>query len=93
MAVMIFYSIGKWLQNSAVSKAKRSIKALLYIRPDEVTVLRNRTMQLVHPNQIQVDEIIQVKPREKVALNGALNSDAGTFNTAALTRESKPGIK
>ncbi|MGF2412849.1 heavy metal translocating P-type ATPase [Ferruginibacter sp.] len=93
VAVMVFYSIGEWFQDSAVSKAKRSIKALLDIRPDEVTVLRNGTTQVIHPNEIQVDEIIQVKAGEKVALDGELNSDAGTFNTAALTGESKPDTK
>jgi len=93
VAVMVFYSIGEWFQDSAVNKAKRSIKALLDIRPDEVTVLRNGTTQVIHPNEIQVDEIIQVKAGEKVALDGELNSDAGTFNTAALTGESKPDTK
>lgn len=93
VAVMVFYSIGEWFQDSAVSKAKRSIKALLDIRPDEVTVLRNGTTQVIHPDEIQIDEIIQVKAGEKVALDGELNSDAGTFNTAALTGESKPDTK
>jgi len=93
VAVMVFYSIGEWFQDSAVNKAKRSIKALLDIRPDEVTVLRNGTTSVIHPNEIQVDEIIQVKAGEKVALDGELNSDAGTFNTAALTGESKPDTK
>lgn len=93
VAVMVFYSIGEWFQDSAVNKAKRSIKALLDIRPDEVTVLRNGTIQVIHPTEIQIDEIIQVKAGEKVALDGELNSDAGTFNTAALTGESKPDTK
>ena len=93
VAVMVFYSIGEWFQDSAVNKAKRSIKALLDIRPDEVTVLRNGTTQVIHPAEIKVDEIIQVKAGEKVALDGELNSDAGTFNTAALTGESKPDTK
>ncbi len=93
VAVMVFYSIGEWFQDSAVNKAKRSIKALMDIRPDEVTVLRNGTAQVVHPNEIQVDEIIQVKAGEKVALDGELDSEAATFNTAALTGESKPDTK
>lgn len=93
VAVMIFYSIGEWFQESAVDKAKRSIKALLDIRPDEVTVLRNGTEQVVHPDEIKLNEIIKVKSGEKVALDGELNSDAGTFNTAALTGESKPDTK
>lgn len=93
VAVMVFYSIGEWFQNAAVNRAKRSIKALLDIRPDEVNVLRNGTAQVIHPNEIQIDEVILVKPGEKVALDGELNSDAATFNTAALTGESKPDTK
>ena len=72
VAVMVFYSIGEWFQDSAVNKAKRSIKALLDIRPDEVTVMRNGTTEVIHPNEIKIDEIIQVKAGEKVALDGEL---------------------
>jgi len=93
VAVMVFYSIGEWFQDSAVNKAKRSIKALLDVRPDEVTVMRDGNTQVIHPNEIQVDEIIQVKAGEKVALDGELHSDSATFNTAALTGESKPDTK
>jgi len=93
VAVMVFYSIGEWFQDSAVNKAKRSIKALLDIRPETVTVLRSGAPQIIHPNEIQVDEIIQVKAGEKVALDGELISGNATFNTAALTGESKPDTK
>ena len=93
VAVMVFYSIGEWFQDSAVNRAKRSIKALLDIRPDEVTVIRNGSTQVIHPNEIQIDEVIQVKAGEKVALDGELSSENGTFNTAALTGESKPDTK
>lgn len=93
VAVMVFYSIGEWFQESAVNKAKRSIKALLDIRPDEVTVIRNGAPQIIHPNEIEINEIIQVKPGEKVALDGELISENASFNTAALTGESKPDTK
>ncbi len=93
VAVMIFYSIGEWFQDSAVNRAKRSIKALLDIRPDEVTVIRNGNTQVVNPKDIVVDEIIQVKPGEKVALDGELVSTSASFNTAALTGESRPDTK
>ncbi|HEV8081225.1 MAG TPA: heavy metal translocating P-type ATPase [Chitinophagaceae bacterium] len=93
VAVMVFYSIGEWFQDSAVNKAKRSIKALLDIRPDEVSVLRNGAAEVIHPNEIKIDEIIQVRAGEKVALDGELNSDTATLNTAALTGESKPDTK
>ena len=66
VAVMVFYSIGEWFQDSAVKPKRREIiKALLDIRPDEVTVLRNGTTQVIHPNEIQIDEIIQVKQVKK----------------------------
>jgi len=93
VAVMVFYSIGEWFQDSAVSKAKRSIKALLDIRPDEVTVFRNGTTQVVKPSEIKVGESIHIKPGEKVALDGELLSKSSSFNTAALTGESKPDTK
>ncbi len=93
VAVMIFYSIGEWFQDSAVSKAKRSIKALLDIRPDEVTVMRNGNTQVVNPKEVIIDEIIQIKHGEKVALDGELISASASFNTAALTGESKPDTK
>lgn len=93
VAVMVFYSIGEWFQDAAVAKAKRSIKALLDIRPDKVTVIRNGQPVVVNPKEIEIDEVIQVKAGEKVALDGVLVSDAGTFNTAALTGESVPDTK
>lgn len=93
VAVMIFYSIGEWFQDSAVNRAKRSIKALLDIRPDEVTVIRNGKTQVVNPKEIVLEEIIQIKSGEKVALDGELISETASFNTAALTGESKPDTK
>lgn len=93
VAVMAFYSIGEWFQDSAVNKAKRSIKALLDIRPDEVTVIRNGATLVVDPKEVQLDETIQVKPGEKVALDGEMVSEKAAFNTAALTGESKPDTK
>jgi len=93
VAVMIFYEIGELIQDLAVSKSKRSIKALLDIRPDSVTVIRNHQNISVSPHEVQPGERILVKPGEKVALDGILFSEHGTFNTAALTGESKPGNK
>jgi Cd2+/Zn2+-exporting ATPase len=93
VAVMVFYAIGEWFQDAAVSRAKRSIKALLDIRPDEVTVMRNGRAEVVHPKDVKLEEIIQVKPGEKVALDGALVSEKASFNTAELTGESTPDSK
>lgn len=80
-------------QDAAVDKAKRNIKALLDIRPDVVTVLRNGKTEVTDPSKIPLGESIQVKPGEKVALDGELVSESASFNTAALTGESKPDTK
>lgn len=93
VAVMVFYGIGEWFQSVAVKRAKASIKALLDIRPEEVTVLRNGTASDVHPSEVELGETIQMKPGEKVALDGELISESASFNTAALTGESKPDTK
>lgn len=93
VAVMIFYAIGEWFQSTAINRAKRSIKALLDIRPDRVTVNRNGNLQTIAPSEVQKGETIQIKPGEKVALDGKLLSEKASFNTAALTGESKPDNK
>ncbi|MFA7379099.1 MAG: heavy metal translocating P-type ATPase [Bacteroidia bacterium] len=93
VAVMLFYAVGELFQTAAVNRAKKSIKALLDIRPDTVNVNRNGTFQIVSPNEIQIGESIQVKAGEKVALDGELISESASFNTAALTGESKPDTK
>ncbi|WP_221392359.1 heavy metal translocating P-type ATPase [Dyadobacter sp. NIV53] len=93
VAVMIFYEIGELFQDLAVTRSKRSIKALLDIRPDSVTVIRDLKNTTVLPENVKVGETILVKAGEKVALDGTLVSLSGTFNTAALTGESKPDVK
>lgn len=93
VAVMVFYQIGEWFQDAAVNNAKRSIKALLDVRPDEVTVIRNNTQVVADPSKVELEETIQIKPGEKVALDGELLSENASFNTAALTGESKPDTK
>ncbi|HEY1056457.1 MAG TPA: heavy metal translocating P-type ATPase, partial [Emticicia sp.] len=93
VAVMVFYCIGEWFQDAAVSNAKKSIKALLDVRPDKVSVIRNGKPQEAAPSEVKVGETIQAKPGEKVALDGELLSESASFNTAALTGESKPDTK
>ena len=93
VAVMVFYSIGEWFQDAAVSNAKRSIKALLDIRPDRVNVMRDGKATVLNPVAVKIDDVIQVMPGEKVALDGEMLSEKATFNTAALTGESRPDNK
>ncbi len=93
VAVMVFYCIGEWFQDAAVSNAKKSIKALLDVRPDTVAVLRDGAAIDIKAEEVQLKEFIIVKPGEKVALDGTLMTDTSSFNTAALTGESKPDTK
>lgn len=93
VAVMVFYEIGELFQDLAVNRSKRSIKALLDVRPDIVTVLRNGNQQSISPSVVQIGETILVKPGEKVALDSTLLTDNASFNTAALTGESRPDTK
>src|SRR5690606_27050495 len=93
VAVMVFYQIGEWFQGAAVNRAKRSIKALLDVRPNTVTVIRNEKRVVEDPASIEVGETIQIKPGEQVALDGILVSESASFNTAALTGESTPDTK
>ncbi|RFS27062.1 cadmium-translocating P-type ATPase [Chitinophaga silvatica] len=90
VAVMLFYTVGELFQDSAVNRAKRSIKALLDIRPDTATLVVNGNYQVVEPTTVKIGDIIQVKAGEKVPLDGVLITEGSTFNTAALTGESKP---
>ena len=93
VAVMLFYTVGEIFQTLAVSRAKSNIKSLLDQRPDEVTVLKNREPQTVKAETVSIGEILQLKPGEKLGLDGELLSETASFNTSALTGESKPDSK
>lgn len=90
VAVMLFYTIGELFQDAAVNRAKRSIKALLDIRPDQATIIRNGSFIDIEPGEVMVGETIQIKAGEKVPLDGEMLSAGSVFNTAALTGESVP---
>jgi len=93
VAVMLFYAVGEVFQTLAVQRAKLNIKALLDQRPDEATVMNGENATVKKASEITIGEIIQLKPGEKLALDGKLLSDTASFNTAALTGESKPDTK
>jgi len=93
VAVMLFYSLGENFQGLAVQKAKKNIKTLLDQRPDEVTILENNQPKIVKAEDAKPGQIIQLKPGEKLALDGELISEKASFNTSALTGESKPDTK
>ncbi|PIF70272.1 heavy metal translocating P-type ATPase [Flavobacterium sp. 2] len=93
VAVMLFYTIGETFQGMAVSKAKSNIKSLLDSRPDEVTIFENNIAVKVKAFEVKIGSVIQLKAGEKLGLDGELLSDTASFNTAALTGESKPDTK
>ena len=93
VAVMLFYTIGETFQGMAVNRAKSSIKTLLDQRPDEVNIIENDTVVKVKAKDVQIGGVIQLKAGEKLGLDGELLSDSASFNTAALTGESKPDTK
>lgn len=90
VAVMLFYEVGELFNDAAVKRARKSIKALMDIRPDTVTVLNNNQETVRDAKEISPGEIMIVKPGERVALDGDLLSQNSSFNAAALTGESKP---
>ncbi|MBY0424098.1 MAG: heavy metal translocating P-type ATPase, partial [Cytophagales bacterium] len=93
VTVMLFYAIGELFQGAAVRRAKSSIKALLDQRPDEVTILQDGKTTIKKAETVTIGEIIQLRPGDKLALDGELMTEQASFNTAALTGESKPDTK
>lgn len=90
VAVMLFYSLGELFQEKAVDKAKRSISALLDVRPETTTVVKGNEVITESPRKVQVGEIIEVKAGGRVPLDGEMLGEIAAFNTSALTGESVP---
>ena len=93
VAVMLFYAVGEVFQTLAVKRAKSNIKSLLDQRPDEVTILQHNEVKIIKAATANIGDIIQLKAGEKLGLDGELLSESASFNTAALTGESKPDTK
>jgi len=93
VAVMLFYAVGEVFQTFAVKRARANIKSLLDQRPDEVTILENNQAKTIKADTAVIGNIIQLKAGEKLGLDGELLSETASFNTAALTGESKPDTK
>ena len=93
VAVMLFYAVGEVFQTLAVKRAKLNIKSLLDQRPDEVTILENNIPKTVKAEKVGIGDIILLKSGEKLGLDGELISANASFNTAALTGESRPDSK
>lgn len=90
VAVMLFYAVGELFQDSAVNRAKRNISALLDVRPETATVVKGDSLETVSPENVNIDDVVEVKVGGRVPLDGVLQSESASFNTAALTGESVP---
>ena len=92
VAVMTLYCIGEALQDRAVSRARGNIQSLIALRPDHAVVIDGNDRKTVNPAEVKVGDIVEVKPGERVPVDGILAGDAAAFDTAALTGESMPRI-
>lgn len=90
VAVMLFYNLGEFVQDYAVDRSRDSISALMDIRPDTATVIRDGKEIVVSPEEVEIGEIIQVKPGERLPLDGIIIEGKSFADTSALTGESVP---
>lgn len=90
VAVMLFYQVGEMFQGYAVNKSRKSISSLMNIRADYANVLRDNKEIKVSPEDVYIDEIIIVKPGERIPLDGVVIEGTSFIDTAALTGESVP---
>ena len=90
VAVMIFYEIGEIFQDYAVQKSRKSIADLMDIRPDYANKIVDGVAKKVHPKQVKIGDTIEVRPGEKIPLDGIVIEGNSSLNTSALTGESIP---
>jgi Cd2+/Zn2+-exporting ATPase len=90
VGVMLFYSVGEYLQDRAVDKSRRSISALMDLRPDFARLVVGPERREVSPEEIKVGDLIEVLPGERIPLDGSLVEGSSFVNTASLTGESVP---
>lgn len=90
IAVMLFYQVGELFQSYAVGKSRRSISALMDIRPDHANIEENGALIQVDPEEVSVGTVIVVQPGEKIPIDGVILEGTSVLNTSALTGESVP---
>ncbi|OLN28018.1 heavy metal translocating P-type ATPase [Desulfosporosinus metallidurans] len=90
VAVMLFYQVGEFFQNMAVNRSRKSISALMDIRPDYANLKVGEDIKRVSPEEISVGDIILIKPGEKVPLDGKVIEGMSMLDTSAITGESVP---
>ena len=90
VAVMIFYQLGELFQSYALGKSRRSISALMELRPDCVNLEREGAVEVVDPEEVPVGSMILVQPGERIPIDGVVTEGDSTLDTASLTGESLP---
>lgn len=90
IAVMLLYQIGEWFQKIAIGKSRRSITALMDIRPDYANIEDGNTLKQVDPDEVEIGSVILVRPGEKIPIDGVILEGSSSLNTSALTGESLP---
>ena len=90
VAVMLFYEIGELFQSYAINKSRKSIADMMDIKPEYANVIRDNKSQKVDPDEVKIDEIIEIKPGERVPLDAIIVKGETTLDTSALTGESVP---
>jgi len=89
-AVMVFFSLGEWVQGMAEERSRKSISALLTVTPDTARVLRNGREEQVSPKDVKVGENCSLHPGDRVPLDGVITEGSSDLDTSALTGESLP---
>ena len=90
VAVMLFYEVGELFQSYAINKSRKSIADMMDIKPEYANVIRDNKSIKVDPDEVQIDEIIEIKPGERVPLDAIIIKGETTLDTSALTGESIP---
>ena len=90
IAVMLFYQVGEWFQSYAVGKSRRSVSALMDIRPDHANVECDGRLKRVDPEDVPVGTVITVLAGERVPIDGMVIEGSSSLNASALTGESLP---
>ncbi len=90
VGVMLFFKVGEYLEDRALNHSRSSIKSLLKIRPDYANLKRDGETLRVNPEEVQVNELIMIRPGEKVPLDGVIDEGQTSVDTSALTGESMP---
>ena len=90
VAVMLFYEVGEFFQTYAVNRSRKSIAALMDIRPDSANLLKDGKIETVSPGQVKPGDLILIRPGEKIPLDAVITKGSSSLDTSALTGESLP---